>query len=72
MSFFKRLADNIKGNEDFNGVSVRSEWNVPVEQLTDISFTLFLMVKLKKAEVEFLDKKLTRVLKVCSRLFAIL
>lgn len=52
------FVESIRSRVVVNGVSVRSEWNVPVEQLTDISFTLFLMVKLKKAEVEFLDSKI--------------
>ena len=52
------FVESIRSRVVVNGVSVRSEWNVPVEQLTDISFTLFLMVKLKKSEVEFLESKI--------------
>ncbi|BAF37645.1 130 kDa replicase [Cucumber mottle virus] len=52
------FVESIRSRVVVNGVSVRSEWNVPIDQLTDISFTLFLMVKLKKSEVEFLESKI--------------
>ena len=40
-----------------NGVSVKSEWNVPVDQLTDISFSIFLLVKVRKVQIELMSDK---------------
>jgi len=51
------FVESIRSRVVVNGVSVKSEWDVPIEFLTDISFTLFMLVKAKKTEVELLEGK---------------
>ena len=36
---------------------MKSEWNVPVDQLTDISFSIFLLVKVRKVQIELMYDK---------------
>lgn len=52
------FVESIRSRMVVNGVSVRNEWNIPVDQLVDISFTLFMLVLVKKAEVEYMTGKL--------------
>ncbi|USH96634.1 131 kDa replicase [Trichosanthes mottle mosaic virus] len=52
------FVESIRSRVVVNGVSVRSEWDVPIETLCDISFTVFLLVKVKKAQVEIMSEKI--------------
>ena len=51
------LVESIRSRVIVNGVSVKSEWNVPVDQLTDISFSIFLLVRVRKVQIELMSDK---------------
>ena len=51
------FVESIRSRVIVNGVSVKSEWNVPVDQLTDISFSIFLLVKVRKVQIELMSDK---------------